>query len=76
MNGGHGFFSSFVPCNATTVLWSAAVQSQSQLFHGRSALLFTGGKASVTATAFGFDPDTGEFKQVNINTTVTLTGAR
>ncbi len=72
----NGFFSSFVPCNATTVLWSAAVQSQSQLFHGRSALLFTGGKASVTATAFGFDPDTGEFKQVNINTTVTLTGAR
>ena len=70
----NGFFSAFVPCNATTMPWSAALQSQLQLFHGRSALLFHGGKASVTATAFGFDPDTGEFKQVNITTTVTLTG--
>jgi hypothetical protein len=71
----NGFFSAFVPCNATTVPWNAAVQSQLQLFHGRSALLFTGGKATITATAFGFDPDTGEFKQVNINTEVTLRGA-
>lgn len=70
----NGFFSAFVPCNATTVPWSAALQSQLQLFHGRSALLFTGGKANVTATAFGFDPDTGEFEQLNISTTVTLKG--
>lgn len=70
----NGFFSAFVPCNATTVPWSAALQSQLQLFHGRSALLFTAGKASVTATAFGFDPDTGEFKEVDISATVTLTG--
>jgi len=72
----NGFFSTFVPCNSTTVPWSASVQSQTQLFHGRSALLFTGGKASITAQAFGFDFDTGEFKQVDLSTNVTLTGAQ
>lgn len=70
----NGFFNAFVPCNATTANWSATLQSQLQLFHGRSALLFTAGKATVTATAFGFDFDTGEFKEVNITTTVTLSG--
>jgi hypothetical protein len=45
------------------------------LFHGRSALLFSGGKANVAATASAFDPDTGEYKQVNLSPTVTLRGA-
>ena len=71
-----GFFSAFVSCDSTTVSWSTTVQSQTQLFHGRAAALFAAGKASITATAFGFDPDTGEFKQVDISTSVTLRGAQ
>jgi hypothetical protein len=37
-------------------------------------LLFAGGKAEVAATATAFDPDTGEFKQVNLATVITLRG--
>ena len=70
----NGYWSAFVPCNGVTP-WSATVQSQTVLFHGRSALLFSGGKANVAATASVFDPDTGEYKQVNLSTTVTLRGA-
>jgi hypothetical protein len=70
-----GYWSTFVPCSANTVTpWSATVQSQAAIFHGRGALLFAGGKANVGATAFSFDPDTGEYKQVNISTIVTLRG--
>jgi Putative Ig domain len=78
MRGGvpiNGFFSAFVPCDGTAS-WSSTLYSQTALFHGRSALLYSGGKATVTATAFAFDPDTGEFLQVNFNPTITLTGAQ
>jgi len=44
------------------------------LFHGRSAALFTGGKANVSASATAFDPDTGEFLERDLCITVTLTG--
>jgi hypothetical protein len=71
----NGFFYAFVPCNGTAS-WSSSVWSESALFHGRSALLYSGGKATVAATAFGFDPDTGEFMQVNFSPTITLTGAQ
>jgi hypothetical protein len=71
----NGFFYAFVPCNGTAS-WSSVVWSQSSLFHGRSALLYSGGKATVAATAFGFDPDTGESMQVNFNPTITLTGTQ
>ena len=46
------------------------------LFHGRSAALFVAGKANVAGTAFWFDPDTGEFKQVNFSVDVTLRGSK
>jgi hypothetical protein len=70
-----GYFSTFVPCNGTTP-WSATVQTQAALFHGRSAALFVGGKANLSATAYAFDPDTGEYKQVNLSVDVTLRGAK
>jgi hypothetical protein len=70
-----GYFSSFVPCNGTTP-WSATVQTQTALFHGRSVALFVGGKASVSATASGFDPDTGEFKTVNFSANIILKGTK
>jgi hypothetical protein len=69
-----GYWNAFVPCNGVTP-WTATVQSQTVLFHGRSALLFSGGQANVAATAYAFDPDTGEQKVVNLTTTVTLRGA-
>ena len=69
-----GYWNAFVPCNGV-IPWTATVQSQTALFHGRSALLFSGGHANVAATAYAFDPDTGEYKQVNLSATVTLRGA-
>lgn len=68
-----GFFSAFVPCNGTTP-WSANIQTTVALFHGRSADLFTGGKADVTASAFAFDFDNGVFVQRNFAVTITLRG--
>jgi hypothetical protein len=68
-----GYWSAFVPCDGVTA-WTAPVQSQTVLFRGRSALLFAGGKAEVGATATAFDPDTGEFKQMNLATVITLRG--
>jgi hypothetical protein len=68
-----GFFSAFVPCNGTTP-WSATVQTTVTLFHGRSAALFTGGKADVSATASAFDFDDGVFIQRNLAVTITLRG--
>jgi hypothetical protein len=50
------------------------VQSVPTLFHGRSAALFTGGKATVFATASAFDPDTGEEIERNLTATITLRG--
>lgn len=68
-----GYWSTLVPCDGTTP-WSATVLSQTQLFKGRAALLFSGGKAELGATAVGYDPDTGEGKVVNINSVITLRG--
>lgn len=68
-----GFFSAFVPCNGTTP-WTANIQSTLSLFHGRSAALFTGGKADVTATASAFDFENGVFVQTNLAVTITLRG--
>jgi hypothetical protein len=70
-----GYWSAFVPCDGVTP-WTATVQSETVLFRGRSALLFAGGKAEVAATATAFDPDTGEFKQVNVGTVITLRGKK
>ena len=68
-----GFFSTFIPCTGTTP-WSVTVQTVPFLFHGRSAALFTAGKATVFASAVAFDPDTGEFIQRNLTVTITLRG--
>lgn len=68
-----GFFSTFIPCDGTTP-WSFTVQTVPSLFHGRSVALFTGGKATVFASAVAFDPDTGEFIQRNLTVTITLRG--
>ncbi len=69
-----GFFFAFVACNGATP-WSVTVQTQPALFHGRSVALFVGGKANVSASAFAFDPDTGEFIQRNLSVNITLRGA-
>jgi len=69
-----GFFFVSVPCTGTTP-WTVTIQTVPALFHGRSVALFVGGKANVAATAFAFDPDTGEFIQRNLTATITLRGA-
>jgi hypothetical protein len=78
MHGGvpiSGYFSAFVPCDGTTP-WSTTLQTQAALFHGRSAALFVGGPAKVSATASAMDPDTGEYMQINLQADVTLRGAK
>jgi hypothetical protein len=59
-----GYFGTYMPCDGTTP-WSATVQTQAALFHGRSAALFVGGKAIVAATASASDPDT-VIQEVNL----------
>ena len=76
MHGGtpiSGFFSTFVPCNGTTP-WNATIQTTVTLFHGRSAALFTEGKADVTGSASAFDFENGVFVQRNFAVTITLRG--
>jgi hypothetical protein len=68
-----GFFSVFVPCTGTTP-WSVDVQTTSELFHGRSASEFAGGKASVSASAIAFDPDTGEVVERDLSVVINLRG--
>ena len=68
-----GFFAAFVPCNGTTP-WSANIQTTVTLFHGRSADLFTGGKADVSATASAFDFENGIFIQKSLAVTIMLRG--
>ncbi len=68
-----GFFSVFVPCTGTTP-WSVDVQTTSELFHGRSASEFAGGKASVSASAIAFDPDTGEAVERDLSVVINLRG--
>jgi hypothetical protein len=69
-----GNFFAAVACNGTTP-WSVTVQTQSSLFHGRSALLYTGGKATVAGSAFAFDPESGDYLFRNFSMTITLRGA-
>jgi hypothetical protein len=71
-----GFFSVFIPCNAGTNPWSVTIQSVAALFHGRSAALYTGGKATVSATASAYDFDSGEYIQRDLSATVTLRGKK
>lgn len=66
-----GWFQAAVPCSGTTA-WNATVQNAAALFHGRSSALFSGGPATVSASAFAVDPDSGEFKQVNLQANTTL----
>jgi hypothetical protein len=70
-----GFFGTFMPCDGTTS-WSAVVQTSLALFHGRAAALLVGGPASVSATVFAFDPDTGVPIQLNFSADVILRGAQ
>jgi len=70
-----GYFSTFVACNGNTP-WSATVQTQPALSHGRASALFTGGKATVTGQAQAFDPETGENRQVNLTVDITLRGGK
>ena len=69
-----GYFSAFVPCTAGITPWNVTVQNVSALFRGRSSALFAGGKADVSATISGYDPDTGEAIYRNLSATITLRG--
>lgn len=69
----NGFFDVFIACDGPTP-WSATIQTVPSLFHGRSAALFTGGKATVSATASGFDVDNGVTVQQNLQVDLTLRG--
>lgn len=68
-----GQFALVVPCDGTTD-WSAAIVTAPTLFQGRSADLFVGGPANVTASASALDQDTGEKAQSNAVARIVLRG--
>jgi hypothetical protein len=68
-----GYWNAFVPCDGVTP-WTATVMSTPSLFRGRAAALFGAGKANVGATAFAYDFESGEYRQLNLSTIVTLRG--
>jgi len=67
----NGYWNAWVPCNGITP-WTAVVTSTLALRKGRSALLFSGGKATVGAVASAFDPETGEYRSMNLTQTINL----
>lgn len=72
-----GFFSTFVPCSGTgTESWSADVFVQPALFRGRAVALLVAGPATVSASVFAFDPETGEFVQRDFVAHVILKGGQ
>jgi putative Ig domain-containing protein len=71
-----GYFGTFVPCNGTTS-WTATVNVWSGgLFHGRAAALLVAGPATVSGTAYAFDPETGEYVLRDFMSDVVLRGSR
>ena len=70
-----GYFSAFVQCDGVTA-WTAPVVYSIELFNGRAAALFTGGRADVTASAYAFDPIEGTSISRNAAASVTLRGGR
>jgi Bacterial pre-peptidase C-terminal domain len=68
-----GYWNAWVPCDGVT-RWTAPVTSTVVLFKGRSANLFSGGKATVGGTASAFDPETGEYRSVSFTQNVVLRG--
>jgi hypothetical protein len=69
-----GYFYSWFPCNGATN-WSANVIPLGiQLGHGRNVLMFGSGKANVGIQAFASDPDTGEYKNIDLTKIVQLRG--
>lgn len=65
---------SFV-CNGVTP-WQTTIRPMPELFNGRAALLFGAGRINVGATAQAFQFDTGEYRQANLATIVTLRGKK
>ena len=70
-----GFFFASQYCDGSGE-WHATVFVAPTLFHGRAAALFTGGPATVTATAFAFNPETGENVQQNFVARIVLRGSQ
>lgn len=71
-----GWLSAAVLCEGTApVAWSSVVTSELRTFvGGRAAALFTGGGAIVSASAWAYDPASGEFGQDGIQEKVVLRG--
>lgn len=69
----NGYWHVQVPCNGTSE-WSAPVIYQTSLYKGRSAALFSGGKATVGLQAWAIDPESGEYRQAAVTGTITLRG--
>jgi hypothetical protein len=69
-----GFFDAGFVCDGTTT-WSATPFYNPRLFRGRAALLYSAGKADVSAYAQAFSFSSGEVRSVSISGSVLLTGA-
>jgi hypothetical protein len=69
-----GLFFALVSCNGTGS-WTATIVSPPSLSHGRSNPLLVPGKSDVAASASAIDPDTADFAQAHITTSVVLRGS-
>jgi hypothetical protein len=73
----NAFYGAYVPCDGTTPFEAGATYlSNPALFHGRSVMLFSGGRADVSGTAQAFDPVEGTWITRSLAETIQLRGAK
>lgn len=73
----NAYWGAYVPCDGTTPFVAGATYlSNPALFHGRSAMLFAGGKATVSGTAQAYDPVEGTWLTRSLAETIQLRGAK
>ena len=73
----NGYYGAFVPCDGTTPFAAPASYSGAPaLFKGRSAMLFSGGRAEVSGEAQVYDPVEGTYIYRHLAAAIQLRGGR
>ena len=73
----NGYYGAFVPCDGTTPFAAPASYSGAPaLFKGRSAMLFSGGRAEVSGEAQAYDPVEGTYIYRHLAAAIQLRGGR
>ena len=73
----NAYYGAFVPCDGTTPFAAPASSSGAPaLFKGRSAMLFSGGRAEVSGEAQAYDPVEGTYIYRHLAAAIQLRGGR